>query len=43
MIAMARTRARTAKRWQDADEMRWAVRHWAARIDVKVPLVLCHT
>lgn len=23
-------------RWQDAEEMRWAVRHWATRIGVKI-------
>jgi predicted metal-dependent hydrolase len=26
-------------RWQDAEEFRWAVRHWAARIGVKAPQV----
>jgi predicted metal-dependent hydrolase len=29
--------ARPANRWQDAEELRWAVRHWAARIGVKSP------
>lgn len=28
-----------SNRWQDADELRWAVRHWAAQIGVKAPLV----
>ena len=26
-------------RWQNADEMRWAVRHWATRIGVKIAQV----
>src|SRR5712692_6513170 len=26
-------------RWHDADELRWAARHWAARIGVKTPQV----
>src|SRR5206468_557910 len=26
-------------RWQDADDLRWAVRHWAVRIGVKSPQV----
>lgn len=26
-------------RWQDADELRWAARHWAVRIGVKTPQV----
>lgn len=25
-----------APRWQDADELRWAARHWAARMGVRV-------
>jgi len=28
-----------ASRWQDAEELRWSVRHWAARIGVKAPQV----
>ena len=24
-------------RWHDADDMRWAVRHWATRIGVRLP------
>jgi len=28
-----------AERWRDAEEIRWAVRHWAARIGVKAPQV----
>jgi predicted metal-dependent hydrolase len=31
--------ARTTNRWQDADEFRWAVRHWAAQIGIKTPQV----
>jgi predicted metal-dependent hydrolase len=29
--------AKPANRWLDAEELRWAVRHWAARIGVKPP------
>jgi predicted metal-dependent hydrolase len=25
--------------WQDSEELRWAVRHWAARIGVKAPQI----
>lgn len=25
--------------WRDADDLRWAVRHWAARLNVKAPQV----
>ena len=25
--------------WQDADELKWAVRNWTARIGVKVPQI----
>jgi predicted metal-dependent hydrolase len=31
--------AQPANRWQDGEEIRWAVRHWAARIGVKAPQV----
>lgn len=31
--------ARHSNRWQDAEELRWAVRHWAARIGIKAPQV----
>ncbi len=31
--------ARSANRWQDAEELRWAVRNWAARIGIKAPQV----
>lgn len=30
-------------RWQDQDEMRWAARHWAVRIGVKVPQIHIRT
>ena len=33
------TPAAPIERWHDADELRWAARHWAARIGVKTPLV----
>lgn len=26
-------------RWHDADDLRWAARHWAARIGVKTPII----
>jgi predicted metal-dependent hydrolase len=26
-------------RWDDAEELRWAVRHWATRIGVKTPQI----
>ena len=28
-----------ANRWHDAEELRWAVRHWAARMGIKAPQV----
>lgn len=28
-----------AERWRDADELRWAARHWAARIGVRTPAI----
>lgn len=31
--------AKPANRWQDAEELRWAVRHWAARMGIKAPQV----
>jgi predicted metal-dependent hydrolase len=31
--------ARPADRWHDAEELRWAVRDWAARIGIKAPQV----
>jgi predicted metal-dependent hydrolase len=30
---------KSSNRWQDADELRWAVRHWAARMAIKPPQV----
>ena len=29
----------TPVKWHDAEDIRWAVRHWAARIGVKAPQV----
>jgi len=37
--ATKKAMASPASRWQDAEELRWAVRHWAARIGVKAPQV----
>jgi predicted metal-dependent hydrolase len=31
--------AKPANRWQDAEELRWAVRHWASRMAIKAPRV----
>src|SRR2546426_554496 len=31
--------AKPVNRWQDAEELRWAVRHWAAKIGVKAPQI----
>ena len=31
--------AHSASQWQDGEELRWAVRHWAARMGVKAPQV----
>src|SRR5438045_3981749 len=30
-------KASTGAKWKDADDLRWAARHWAVRIGVKVP------
>ena len=27
------------RRWHDADDLRWAVQHWATRMNVQAPLV----
>jgi len=32
-------RAKPAGRWHDAEELRWAVRHWSARMGIKTPQV----
>ncbi len=32
-------KAKPANHWQNAEEFRWAVRHWAARIGVKPPQI----
>jgi predicted metal-dependent hydrolase len=31
--------SRTAPTWHDADELRWAVRHWATRLGVRAPQI----
>ena len=31
--------ASTLLKWHDAEDLRWAVRHWAARIGVKAPQI----
>ena len=31
--------SKAANRWQDAEEIRWAVRHWSARIGIAAPQV----
>jgi predicted metal-dependent hydrolase len=36
--AVTRT-VKAGSHWHDAEELRWAVRHWAARIGVKAPQV----
>ena len=36
---VAMSPAPAADRWRDADELRWAARHWAARIGVRVPAI----
>ena len=37
--ARAKPQRRKSQRWQDAEEMRWAIRHWAVCIGVKSPAV----
>jgi predicted metal-dependent hydrolase len=37
--ATKKAMAKLGSHWQDAEELRWAVRHWAARIGVKAPQV----
>jgi predicted metal-dependent hydrolase len=32
-------KSKPASRWQDAEELRWAVRQWAARMGIKAPQV----
>jgi len=36
---MSREQTALADRWQDAEELKWAVRSWTARIWVKVPQI----
>jgi predicted metal-dependent hydrolase len=31
--------AQQAQRWQDAEELRWAARHWATQLGVKTPRI----
>jgi predicted metal-dependent hydrolase len=39
MRSTAAKMVKAGNHWQDAEELRWAVRHWAARIGVKAPQV----
>src|SRR6266478_5079651 len=39
MKATAAKMVKAGSHWQDAEELRWAVRHWAARIGVKAPQI----
>ena len=39
MKAAATKMVKAGSHWQDAEELRWAVRHWAARIGVKAPQI----
>ena len=39
MSTAAEHKTATDARWHDADELRWAARHWAERIGVKVPQI----
>jgi predicted metal-dependent hydrolase len=39
MKTAATKMAKAGSHWQDGEELRWAVRHWAARIGVKAPQV----
>lgn len=39
MKAIATKMVKARSHWQDAEELRWAVRYWAARIGVKAPQV----
>ncbi len=39
MKAAATKMVKAEGHWQDAEELRWAVQHWAARIGVKAPQV----
>jgi predicted metal-dependent hydrolase len=32
-------KTRKSECWQDADDLKWAVRHWATRIGVKAPVI----
>ena len=39
MRAAAAKMVMERSRWHDAEELRWAVRHWAARMGIKAPQV----
>ncbi|HZC07535.1 MAG TPA: M48 family metallopeptidase [Ktedonobacterales bacterium] len=41
--AMERPADSPADRWRDADELRWAARHWAARMGVRTPAIHIRT
>jgi predicted metal-dependent hydrolase len=36
---MNRAKLRSVEHWHDADELRWAVRHWATKIGVRTPQI----
>src|SRR5712664_2794385 len=40
MRSAATKMMKTGSHWQDAEELRWTVRHWAARLGVKAPQVV---
>ena len=37
--APPRSRRARLNKWQDADDLRWAVRHWATRLGVQAPRI----
>jgi predicted metal-dependent hydrolase len=37
MTASSAAVMKTRNRWHDAEELRWAVRHWATKIGVRAP------
>lgn len=39
MRATATKMVKAGCHWQDAEELRWAVRHWAARMGIKTPQI----
>lgn len=38
-IAFQQDNTTNSATWYDADDLRWAVRHWAVRIGVKSPII----